>query len=533
MNNYIKRNEFLFLFLSLLVYAITSVLFFWDYGDKFQVWNSRVFFAIIPIGVLFYVLLYFFNRKNILEKDYLTFFVWLVIYFILLIIVEATTIYILIPKENLTNNFSGIFPKEFVNKNKIDVIKGMALGFTITYGSNIAFYTILYTTLVLVFHLKISNPIIQTKIKKKETDQARKMKLIVWHVVAWILFMFYQYVFSTSKIIKDPKIVITELVMISFTISFFYLNLYTSFRLLINDKIFLALVWSLFLWIVLVLLKQMVFVVLVENFHLPAFIYGENVMPEIEKLVKNMAKSPFFFKNPILKKQMYASAVSAQIWSKIPSKELFVLACSVFYGYARKLIETQRKLLASQILMLKAQINPHFLFNSLNFLYSKSLNHSEELAKSTILLSEIMRYGLNETEEGDKVALENEIKHLENFIEFNQHRFSNKICVEFEKDGNFKLRRIMPLLLITFVENAFKYGELFDEKDPIRISAKVIEDKLFFKVSNRKRIGPKELSTGLGIDNIKNRLELGYPKRFKVDVIEDEFYYNIELKLLL
>jgi LytS/YehU family sensor histidine kinase len=257
------------------------------------------------------------------------------------------------------------------------------------------------------------------------------------------------------------------------------------------------------------------------------------VMPDIKKTIALLEKSQYKSFKIAGKGYMNYSFTAGQVLRLIASKEFFLLLCSIFYGYAVKLLETQKRLLASQILTLKAQINPHFLFNSLNFLYAQALPLSEDLAKSTMLLSEIMRYGLKDTDDEDKVPLEHEIKHLENFIEFNQLRFSNRLNVYFDKVGNVQFRRIMPLLLITFVENAFKYGELMDINYPVSISLRVENENLYFTVANKKRIGPRELSTGVGLQNIKARLDLVYPKKHAMRITDEEHFYKVELKIQL
>ncbi|MDP5120088.1 MAG: histidine kinase, partial [Spirosomaceae bacterium] len=240
-------------------------------------------------------------------------------------------------------------------------------------------------------------------------------------------------------------------------------------------------------------------------------------------------------------------------FAKILAKEMYIILVSFIYGYARNVmqykdrlatIESQRQqelidqqrieneLVTAKLQTLKYQINPHFLFNSLNFLYAQSIPLSENLSRATMLLSEIMRYGLQQNDEA-KVSLENEIKHLENFVEFNRLRFSNRLQISFEIEGSTSFRRIMPLLLITFVENAFKYGELHDASNPLKIYQKIDSKTLYFKVKNKKRNGPKENSTGIGLSNIKNRLDLAYPENHTLEIIDEEQFFTTKLEIQL
>ncbi|WP_298354142.1 sensor histidine kinase [Runella sp.] len=529
----LKQKDTQLLLAGFFIYSFVIVLVMWDYGNKFTVWNARFFWVGIPLGLVYYYIQYRFSLRLLHQKEYIIFFVRLVIAFLALAAIYSLTIYVLIPEKYLLHYFSGLLsnlPKN-ANKDTTEGLKtGISIGFVIGYAINKAFWDIAICTMVLYFYSKILTAAEPIVVEKSENERLDKIRLYSWHVFAWVL---YHYLSDYNKILKQPMALVTESLMILVSIGFFYLSYFTSFKLLIRGRVLLSFIWICFLWFVLIYVKAFVFAWLVNEFHFPAFIYGEDVMPEIKKAIASIEKAKFNpFKNGGKGYMAYSFTVG-QVLLQVASKEFFILLCSIFYGYALKLLETQKRLLASQILSLKAQINPHFLFNSLNFLYARALPLSEDLAKSTMLLSEIMRYGLKGTDEEDKVPLENEIKHLENFIEFNQLRFSNRLNVYFEKTGNVQFRRIMPLLLITFVENAFKYGELLDENYPVNITLRVEGGNLYFTVSNKKRIGPRELLTGVGLQNIKARLELVYPKKHAIRITDEEHFYKIELKIQL
>jgi LytS/YehU family sensor histidine kinase len=179
---------------------------------------------------------------------------------------------------------------------------------------------------------------------------------------------------------------------------------------------------------------------------------------------------------------------------------------------------------------LKAQINPHFLHNTLNFLYSKSLPYSPELSEGILTLSDIMRYALSEGNARDgKAPLKDEIEHLRNVIKINQLRFSNNLNVELDVQGVINGAQIIPFVLITLVENAFKHGDLKSNEHPIVIKTKVEGKHLYFYCRNKKKTGPKELSTGIGLDNIKKRLDLAYGKKYHFLVKDDAEFYTTEL----
>lgn len=182
----------------------------------------------------------------------------------------------------------------------------------------------------------------------------------------------------------------------------------------------------------------------------------------------------------------------------------------------------------AEIAYLKNQINPHFLFNTLNFFYDQIYPHSEKIAEGVLLLSKIMRYAMRKNETNDKVMLEDAIEHLKDYIAINQLRFDNRLQVHFSVVGNPAFRMIIPLVLITFVENCFKYGELFDPEHPLRISIEIASDQLTFYTHNKKKIGPVEQSTGIGINNTRQRLDIAYADQYNLEIKNcSDFYTTI------
>lgn len=195
--------------------------------------------------------------------------------------------------------------------------------------------------------------------------------------------------------------------------------------------------------------------------------------------------------------------------------------------------QLDKAFLKTELTGLKSQINPHFLYNTLNFFYAQSIHYSKNLSKGIMLLSEMMRYALKDDDSEGKVALEKEVQHIYNFIEINQLRFNNKLQVYFEINGNIRYRRIMPLVLITFVENAFKYGELNDPDNPLTIRLTLFENQLNFKTHNLKCKSSYEKSEGIGLINTRRRLTLGYPNSHTLTIKELGDFYEVELALEL
>ncbi|HKC37156.1 MAG TPA: histidine kinase [Chitinophagaceae bacterium] len=203
----------------------------------------------------------------------------------------------------------------------------------------------------------------------------------------------------------------------------------------------------------------------------------------------------------------------------------------------RKILEAQKLQLEvekseANLNFLKAQINPHFLHNTLNFLYAKSIPYSPELSEGILTLSDIMRYALSEGNARDgKAPLKDEIEHVRNVIKINQLRFGNNLNVNFEVSGVVNGAMIIPFVLITLVENAFKHGDLKKQEYPIDIKLNINGNKLYFFCRNKKKSGPKELSTGIGLENIRKRLDLAYGDKYKFAAKDETEFYTIELTI--
>lgn len=193
--------------------------------------------------------------------------------------------------------------------------------------------------------------------------------------------------------------------------------------------------------------------------------------------------------------------------------------------------ETENEKLNTELSFLKTQMNPHFLFNTLNNIYSMALVKSDETAGAVMKLSSIMRYVLNETK-NDKVALEKEINFIEDYITLQRVRLTDKVHIQFDVEGNIEGARIAHLLLIPFVENAFKYGVSTKEASDIIIRITVDEKEIHFYISNSIVAAQSSIngSTGIGLKNTKRRLDLMYPEHL-LKVSKEDKKFIVELSL--
>lgn len=196
--------------------------------------------------------------------------------------------------------------------------------------------------------------------------------------------------------------------------------------------------------------------------------------------------------------------------------------------------ELERQMTAAELSAIKYQINPHFLFNSLSFIYSKTVPLSEEVSNAVLLLSEIMRYALGKEEDANgKVDLARELAHMKNVIAINQMRFNHKLNIQYAEQIDNPKAKITPLVLITLVENAFKHGDLSDPANPLILQVEVDADRLHVYICNKKKKGPKELSTGIGLNNVRQRLELMYGKAHHFAIRDDGPFYITDLTINL
>jgi len=196
--------------------------------------------------------------------------------------------------------------------------------------------------------------------------------------------------------------------------------------------------------------------------------------------------------------------------------------------------QLEKKLIDSEIAYLKSQINPHFLFNTLSFLYNTSLQTAPKLSRPIILLSDIMRYALTETPQSGKVDLSDEIEQIATFIELNQFRFDQNVQLQFNVSCDTSDLKILPLILLTPVENIFKYADLKNIKHPAKIDLDIKDNNLHLLISNKKLKSMRSVSShGVGLKNLKLRLDAYYPDQHKIQISETTDNYVFELQISL
>lgn len=186
----------------------------------------------------------------------------------------------------------------------------------------------------------------------------------------------------------------------------------------------------------------------------------------------------------------------------------------------------------AELAFLRTQINPHFLYNTLNYFYATAYEVSEGLAEAILRLSDLMRYMLHDSPDG-QVDLAREVEYVENYLAIHRLRFEEKFFVDFTQTGQpVGGQRVATLLLIPFVENALKHGVVSQAAHPVRIQLHVpAPNRLEFTVENRINQHQKDTTTGVGLPNIQRRLALLYPGRHTLAVHNDGLTYRTHLTL--
>ena len=332
-----------------------------------------------------------------------------------------------------------------------------------------------------------------------------KLKQIILHAIIWIAIVLF-FMYNNGRIAYSTIVIFVYFGVIN--ILLFYINYLIILPTFLNRKKYL--------WVALsILLLVMV----------TAFI---------------KCGLAYYFYDIVIKRT--GSKVVIDFWDYY-SSAAFVSCFFIFLSTVLKFIQDwflnekvksnlENENLIAELAFLKSQINPHFLFNSLNNIYSLAYQKSEKTPEAILKLSEIMRYMLYESNE-DKVALSDEIRYLENYIELQKLRFKDNIYIKFDINGDPLGLMITPLVLISFVENAFKHGIATDIENPISIVLNLSDDKLLFHVSNIKSSMNKDITGGIGLQNVQRRLSLIYKDRYRLHIDDNNDIYNCELYLNL
>ncbi len=296
---------------------------------------------------------------------------------------------------------------------------------------------------------------------------------------------------------------------------FFYLNYFILIPKLYFGKKYLSYFFLLFI-------SMLVIAVVPQLFHTPQAPWPVNTHP------------PESFPAPFLPHP--GEPAGRNFFFARIDHNLFLFVAVVFFSLLIKINirwrKTEKEKLDTELSYLKAQINPHFLFNTLNSIYSLAIQKSDGTPEAVQKLAAMMRYILTEAT-NEKVPLKKELDYIRNYIDLQRLRFGEEVKLNYSIWGNEEGKSIAPLILISFIENAFKYGLNAAEDTNIKIVINIYDSRLEMLVINNKVTVQvsDETRNGIGITNTRNRLELLYPSAHDITISENEKQFTVNLSI--
>ena len=352
----------------------------------------------------------------------------------------------------------------------------------------------------------------------------KRLIVFIVHIIAWVCFFSLPFIFRVrTRLIPQTDNMIVSYVIISICLFIFY---YLNTSILI-PKLFKKRRWLLYTGCVVLCFFVFMFV--------PKPLANAIVAPESAETFyksRNLPKPPDADREFEQRKNITHYPSSYFGFVMVFLVGLVVSTVQEWSRSEEMKKEIEREKLNTELSLLKSQINPHFFFNTLNNIYSLAISKSDETAASILKLSAIMRYVLTETDK-PLVPLANEIEFLRNYINLQSARLTEQVTVKVEMEENVDDEQVAPLLFIAFVENAFKYGVSTIAPSVITIVLKTENNKVHFFVQNHViRAGRSGVvNTGIGITNVKRRLELLYPGKHALAIAENNDIYTVKLQI--
>lgn len=337
----------------------------------------------------------------------------------------------------------------------------------------------------------------------------KKYFYIFLHAILWLAYSLLPLTYAlqreSSKVADVTKSAFTNPVFLVYvslsSILLFYLNSEILIpQLFKKKKTIQYFTYSIIIILVLILLRVLLRIKITGNSYLTYYFYFNAFLPYI---------------------MIFAISASYRFFSDFQDEQ-------------KRLREKENERLKSELSFLRSQISPHFMFNLMNSLVALARKKSEILEPTLIKVSELLRYMLYEKDDS-KISIEKELTYLRSYIELQRLRFGSHISIVFETKESNSHHGIEPMLLIPFVENAFKHGTGMVVEPTINIFLEANEKQLTFRVRNKinsENNESKDNSSGIGLANVKRRLDLLYPKNHSLIINSDSGFFDTELKIL-
>ena len=343
-------------------------------------------------------------------------------------------------------------------------------------------------------------------------------KLYLWitrynihHIVLWILYFFF-WVLVLSPGITTLDFYINSLVIVSIHAVISYFNMYVLLPLFLQKRAY-------FLYLLAITL---------------ALLLGAFTESAVFSMISTLGPED---KRELLSIRFILNAIMGVTYTVAVTMSLKL----VKHWYEKEKLTKELEIIntETELKYLKSQINPHFLFNSLNSIYALALKKSDLTPTLILKLSDILRYILYEGSER-KVSLDQELKYLQSYIDLEKVRHGNRMKLNISISGDTGRHEIAPMLLIPFVENSFKHGLGKDMADGfVTIKIEMENSDCLFEITNSKPVAGSEIKNkddylgGIGLKNVQKRLKLLYPSKHKIDFSESQTEYKVNLKINL
>ncbi len=342
-----------------------------------------------------------------------------------------------------------------------------------------------------------------------------KRNNLIGHIVLWLFSIaFFSIIFYLNSRTFNTELIFKALIInVGFALSV-YINLYILIPRLLRQKAYIFYTF----WLIVIISGSSLFVQFILLYPL------RNILHVSDQLTGFNANihSAFFF--------------VTLVYVGISSFLKFVKDWFAMQDLNYKLAKIEKQKLEAELNTLKGQLNPHFLFNSLNNIYSLALVKSDKVPELILKLSDLMRHIIYESKE-HFIPLEKEIDFVDNFIALQQIRVSKTTEISYIKKGSIPDAKIIPLLFEPFIDNAFKHGVPGNsENDFIKIEFEFEDNELFFEIKNNYSDTEKwsKKHSGIGIKNVKQRLALLYkPAEYKLEIDNKNYIYTVKLRLNL
>jgi len=330
-----------------------------------------------------------------------------------------------------------------------------------------------------------------------------KNQLPHWlHLLMWPLY--FVLFFSLTRYFLEMRIAaLSSGLTVTFAAILFYLHSLWLFPKLFGPKKYLSYI----LWVLILIMGISLLMLLADHFLFAEYHHEKRHVPLIFPIFRTVSILIFF----------YFTSFAFTLIQKLREQSL----------REKQLMEEK---LQTEIRLLKAQIDPHFIFNSLNNIYSLAYEANERTPEAVLMLSQMLRYVYYDCSK-DEVSVNAEIDYIKNFIAFQQMKSSHMQDITFKYTPNVANKRIAPMLFIPFIENSFKYSKIEEHPEGI-VAIKLIDNPEGIRFSIHNSIpaeGKAKNGSGMGITNVKNRLKLTYPNKYQLNINHSDTDYDVQL----